>query len=74
MLNNTVGFVPTMYVQEAIFQNMEKRQKSAQRNHKRRVYEEIENNNEFEVMLDDEIRKISRTDRYACRSSAERSR
>ena len=54
-----VGFVPTMY------DNRNKRQRSAKRNYERTVYEFAENNNleSFEVMLDDEVRKIRANNR-----------
>lgn len=60
-----VGFIPSMYVAQTICENREKRQRSAKRNYERTVYEFAENDNleSFEVMLDDEIRKISRTNR-----------
>ena len=59
------GFVPTMYVEQIMCENREKRQRSAKRNFNRMNYELIEEGKEesFEVMLDDEIRKISRTNR-----------
>ena len=63
---NMVGFVPSMYVMETICDNREKRQRSANRKYQRLAYEFAENgNNEesFEVMLDDEIRKISGVDK-----------
>ena len=65
-----MGFVPTMYVSEVICENRNKRQRSAKRNYERTVYEFAENDNleSFEVMLDDEMRKISGIDRYACRN------
>ena len=60
---NMVGFVPSIYVMETICDNREKRQRSANRNYQRMAYEFAENGKEdiesFEVMLDDEIRKIS---------------
>ena len=60
-----VGFVPTMYVAEVICDNRNKRQRSAKRNYERTVYEFAENNNleSFEVMLDDEVRKIRANNR-----------
>lgn len=60
-----VGFVPTMYVEQTICDNREKRQRSAKRNYARMVYEFAEEGKleSFEVMLDDEMRKISGTDK-----------
>lgn len=60
-----VGFVPSMYVEATICDNREKRKRSAKRNYERLAYEFTENNNEesFEEMLNDEIRKISETNR-----------
>ena len=60
-----VGFVPSMYIEQVMCENKEKRQRSAKRNYERMNYELIEQGKEesFEVMLDDEIRKISRTNR-----------
>lgn len=61
-----VGFVPSMYVMETICDNREKRQRSANRNYQRLAYEFAENGNSeesFEVMLDDEIRKIRAVNR-----------
>ena len=60
-----MGFVPTMYVAEVICDNRNKRQRSAKRNYERTVYEFAENNNleSFEVMLDDEVRKIRANNR-----------
>ena len=55
------GFIPTMYVEQVMCENREKRQRSANRNYQRMMYEFAENGNSeesFEVMLDDEIRKI----------------
>lgn len=59
------GFVPSMYVEQVMCENREKRRRSAKRNYERMNYEFIEQGKEesFEVMLDDEIRKISRTNR-----------
>ena len=54
-----IGFVPTMYVEEVICDNREKRQHSAKRNFERSIYESIEHNDErFGDMLDEEIRRI----------------
>ena len=60
-----VGFVPSMYVEQVMCENKEKRQRSAKRNFYRMNCELIEEGKveSFEVMLDDEIRKISRTNR-----------
>lgn len=60
-----VGFVPSMYVKQVMCENKEKRQRSAKRNFYRMNYELIEEGKveSFEVMLDDEIRKISGTNR-----------
>ena len=62
---NMVGFVPSMYVSEVLCDNREKRERSAKRNYQRTVYEFAENNDleSFEVMLDDEIRKIREINR-----------
>lgn len=59
------GFVPTMYVEQVICENREKRRRSAKRNYERMNYELIEQGKEesFEVMLDDEIRKIRAVNR-----------
>ena len=59
------GFVPTMYIEQVMCENREKRRRSAKRNYERMNYELIEQGKEesFEVMLDDEMRKISGTDR-----------
>ena len=66
-----IGFVPNIYVDAVICDNREKRERSARRNFQRTVYEFAENNNmeSFEVMLNDEIGKISRFTRSACGSS-----
>lgn len=54
-----IGFVPTMYVEEVICDNREKRQHSTKRNFERNIYESIEHNDErFGDMLDEEIRRI----------------
>lgn len=61
------GFVPQQYVVDAICESRFKREKSAYKNYQRNIYESIENNdNRFEVMLNDEIRKISKFNRYEC--------
>ena len=60
-----VGFVPSMYVEQVMCENKEKRQRSAKRNYNRMVYEFAEEGKleSFEVMLDDEIRKIREVNR-----------
>ena len=60
-----VGFVPSIYVEQVMCENKEKRQRSAKRNYQRMVYEFTENNcmERFGDLLDDEIRKISGTNR-----------
>ena len=60
-----MGFVPSMYVAQVMCENKEKRQRSAKRNFYRMNCELIEEGKveSFEVMLDDEIRKISGTNR-----------
>ena len=60
-----VGFVPSIYVEQVMCENKEKRQRSAKRNFYRMNCELIEEGKveSFEVMLDDEIRKISGTNR-----------
>lgn len=60
-----VGFVPSMYVAQVMCENREKRRRSAKRNYERMNYELIEQGKEesFEVMLDDEIRKIREINR-----------
>ncbi|MBR2832983.1 MAG: hypothetical protein IKE75_00840 [Bacilli bacterium] len=62
------GFVPSEYVVNAIYESNMKKHDSAKRNYQRMIYENAENNTELEfgVMLDDEIRKISKFDRCAC--------
>ena len=60
------GFIPTMYVEQVMCENREKRQRSANRNYQRMVYEFAEDGKDIEsfgVMLDDEIRKISGVDK-----------
>ena len=57
MINRT-GFVPQQYVVDAIFESQLKRHNHQQRTYKRLAYESVEHNTEFEVMLDDEIRRI----------------
>ena len=60
------GFIPQAYVIEAICESRLKRERSAYRNYQRNVYESIENNDDrFEVMLNDEIRNIRQFNRYA---------
>ena len=56
-----VGFVPSMYVAQVMCENKEKRQRSAKRNYQRLAYEFAEEGKleSFEVMLNDEIGKIS---------------
>ena len=56
-----IGFVPSMYVSQVMCENKEKRQRSAKRNYQRTMYEFAEEGKleSFEVMLDDEMRKIS---------------
>lgn len=56
-----VGFIPSMYVSQVMCENKEKRQRSAKRNYQRIAYEFAEEGKleSFEVMLDDEMRKIS---------------
>ena len=63
-----VGFIPSMYVAQVVCENKEKRQRSAKRNYERMNYELIEQGKEesFEVMLDDEIRKIRTVNRNGC--------
>ena len=58
--------MPTMYVSETICDNREKRRNSAKRNFTRSVYESVEHNNEFEVMLDEEIRNLGGVNPFAC--------
>lgn len=52
-----MGFVPNIYVDAAICDNREKRERSAKRNFQRTAYEFAENNNmeSFEEMLNTEI-------------------
>lgn len=57
MINRT-RFVPQKYVVDAIFESQLKRHNHQKRNYKRLAYESVEHNTEFEVMLDDEIRRI----------------
>ena len=66
-----IGFVPQQYVVEAVYESRFKRQQSKKRNYERMVYESVEHNTEFEVMLDDEIRKIGGFNPFACGSSRE---
>lgn len=65
------GFVPNEYIVEAVYESNMKRHNSAKRNYQRMVYESVENNNElqFGVMLDEEIRKISEFNKYTCGDS-----
>ena len=58
-----IGYVPPVYQLDAMADNMSKRRRSNELNYQRQVYEAIENNNEFGVMLDDEIREISRNNK-----------
>lgn len=67
MINRT-GFVPQQYVVDAIFESQLKRHNHQKRTYKRLVYESVEHNTEFEVMLDDEIRKIGGFNPFACGS------
>lgn len=62
------GFIPSEYVVNAIYESNMKKHDSAKRNYQRMVYESVENNTELEfgVMLDEEIRKISKFDRRTC--------
>ncbi len=64
----SVGFVPSMYVAQVMCENKEKRQRSAKRNYQRMAYEFAEEGKleSFEVMLDDEIRKIRAVNRDGC--------
>jgi len=61
----SVGFVPSMYVAQVMCENKEKRQRSAKRNYQRMAYEFAEEGKleSFEVMLDDEMRKLRTVDR-----------
>ena len=62
-----IGFIPQQYVVDAICESRFKRKQSAYRNYQRNVYESIENNdNRFEVILDDEIRNIRKFNRNEC--------
>lgn len=70
MINRT-GFVPQQYVVDAIFESQLKRHNHQQRTYKRLAYESVEHNTEFEVMLDDEIRKISGFNPFTCRDYRE---
>lgn len=65
------GFVPNEYVVEAVYQSNMKRHDSAKRNYQRMVYEAIENDTDlnFEVMLNEEIGKISTINKFAYRDS-----
>lgn len=66
-----VGFVPSMYVAQVMCENKEKRQRSAKRNYQRMAYEFAEEGKleSFEVMLDDEMRKLGAVNRNVCRDS-----
>lgn len=67
-----IGFVPQQYVVEAVYESRFKRQRSKKRNYERMVYENMENKNEeFGVMLDDEIRKIGGFNPFICGRSQE---
>lgn len=63
-----MGFVPSMYVMDTIYDNREKRENSARRNYQRTVYEFAENNNleSLEVILNDEMGKIRQVNRNGC--------
>lgn len=62
-----VGFVPQEYIVDTICENRFKREQSAYRNYQRNVYESIENNdNRFEVILNEEIRNIRQFNRNEC--------
>ena len=54
------GFVSNEYMIEAVYQSNMKRHNSAKKNHKRLMYESVENNKElkFGEMLNDEIKKL----------------
>ena len=67
MINRT-GFVPQQYVVDAIFESQLKRHNHQKRTYKRLAYESVEHNMEFEVMLDDEIRKIGGFNPFTCGS------
>lgn len=57
-----IGYVPPVYQLDAMADSMSKRRRSNNLNYQRRIYEEIENNNEcmFGEMLDTEIKLIKR--------------
>ena len=61
----STGFIPSMYVEQTICDNREKRKRSAKRNYQRMVYEFMENGEEerFGDLLDGEIRKIREINR-----------
>ena len=61
----SAGFIPSMYVEQTICDNREKRKRSAKRNYQRMVYELMENGEEerFGDLLDGEIRKIREINR-----------
>ena len=60
-----IGFIPSIYVDATICDNREKRNRSAKRNYQRMAYEFAEEGKleSFEVMLNDEIRKIREINR-----------
>ena len=61
-----VGFVPSMYVAQVMCENREKREHSARRNYQRMAYEFAEEGrlDNFEEMLNEEIRKLRQPNRY----------
>ena len=58
-----IGYVPPVYQLDAMADNMSRRRRSNELNYQRQVYEAIENNNEFEVNLNDEIREIKQNNK-----------
>lgn len=58
------GFIPNEYIGDVIYQSRIKRHNSAKRNYQRKVYECIEN--DMEMMIDEEIGKIGKINRFAC--------
>lgn len=61
------GFVPQQYVIDVISKNSFNKKMSNYRNEQRRIYNDIENNNNgFEVMLDEEIRNFSKNNKCSC--------